>query len=231
MENIFESVDKKLKKLREVVGNKEPSLNNTSDEKNLETALEKSPVLIARLKNIQQPNELDGFFQILLNKTGIEDSSKQMIILALRKALDNSSPNNPTFTSPITKNANNTKQPTSSPTKINESFKRMQELAGTINEALKPSAYRGGWYSPSVNKPEKTEKPSKKASVVTYYQTYFKDGGAEGLKQEIPDIKIGEDYLMGDTFHWVLVLSSDTVDLNTPESFDIIKKYLKFRKS
>jgi hypothetical protein len=127
MENIFESVDKKLKKLREVV---EPPLNNTSDEKNLETALEKSPVLIARLKNIQQPNELDGFFQILLNKTGIEDSSKQMIILALRKALDNSSPDNPTFTSPITKNANNTKQPPSSLTKINESFKRMQELAG-----------------------------------------------------------------------------------------------------
>ena len=222
MENIFESVDKKLKELRKV------ELNNTSDEQMLLALIDKSPALLNRLKLIGQPNELDGFFQILLNKTGIEDANKQTIILALRKALDDLAPGEPTIT---TKKDNNKKQPTSSPTKINESFKRMQELAGTINEALKPSAYRGGWYSPSVNKPEKTEKPSKKASVVTYYQTYFKDGGAEGLKQEIPDIKVGEDYLMGDTFHWVLVLSSDTVDLNTPESFDIIKKYLKFRKS
>ena len=41
MENIFESVDKKLKKLREVVGNKEPSLNNTSDEKKFGNSLRK----------------------------------------------------------------------------------------------------------------------------------------------------------------------------------------------
>ena len=227
MENIFESVDKKLKKLREVDAEK-PSLTNTSDEKMLSALVDKLPTLKARLQNVDQTNELDGFFTTFIEQLGLKNVNKQTVILALRKALENLAPDEPTIT---TKKDNNTKQPTSSPTKINESFKRMQELAGTINEALKPSAYRGGWYSPSVNKPEKTEKPSKKASVVTYYQTYFKDGGAEGLKQEIPDIKVGEDYLMGDTFHWVLVLSSDTVDLNTPESFDIIKKYLKFRKS
>jgi hypothetical protein len=106
MENIFELVDKKLKKLREANSkNQTVSLNNTSDEINLETALEKSPVLIARLKLIGQTNELDGFFQILLNKTGIKNANKQTIRLALQKALDNSSPDNPSYTSPSTEKA------------------------------------------------------------------------------------------------------------------------------
>jgi hypothetical protein len=194
----------------------------------LSALVDKLPTLKDRLQNVDQTNELDGLFKIIVAKLGLKNANKQTVILALRKALEDLEPNEPTIT---TKKDNNTKQPTSSPTKINESFKRMQELAGTINEALKPSAYKGGWYSPSVNKPEETEKPSKNASVVSYYHTSFKDGGAEGLKQEIPDIKVGEDYLMGDTFYWVLVLSSDTVDLKTPESFGIIKKYLKFPKS
>jgi len=109
-----------------------------------------------------------------------------------------------------------------------EDFKRMQELAGitTVNEALKPSAYKGGWYSPSVNKPVKTEKPSYKASVYSSYKTDFKPGGEEGIKKEIPDIKISYGAMQEDQSMWFLVLASDTVNLNTPESFAIIKKYL-----
>jgi len=99
MENIFESVDKKLKKLREV------ELNNTSDEKMLLDLIDKSPTLLARLKNINQPTELDGFFNTLLNKTGIKNANKQTVILALKKSLDTSSPDNPSFTAPITKKA------------------------------------------------------------------------------------------------------------------------------
>jgi hypothetical protein len=110
--------------------------------------------------------------------------------------------------------------------KSNNEFKRMQELAGVINEALKPSAYKGGWYSPSINKPEKTEKPSKNASVVSFYKADFKQGGAEGIKKEIPDISINYNDMPEDTTMWFLVLSSDTVDLETLESRAIIKKYL-----
>jgi hypothetical protein len=219
MENVFESIDKKLKKLREV------DLNNTTDEQVLAKLLEKTPALLVKLKNISQPNELDGFFKIFIEKTGIEKANKQTIITALRKALEDLAPDDPNFTSP-TKKANNTKQSTPSPTKINESFKRMQKLAGTINEALKPSAYKGGWYSPSVNKPKETEKPSYSASVVSYYKTNFKQGGEEGIKKEIPDISVNYHEMQEDQSMWFLVLSSNTVDLNTPESFAIIKKYV-----
>jgi hypothetical protein len=126
MENIFESVDKKLKKLREV-GAEKPSLTNTSDEKMLSALVDKLPTLIARLQNIDTPIELDGLFKIIVAKLGLKNANKQTVILALRKALEDLEPNEPTIT---TKKDNNTKQPTSSPTKINESFKRMQELVG-----------------------------------------------------------------------------------------------------
>ena len=126
MENIFESVDKKLKKLREV-GAEKPSLTNTSDEKMLSALVDKLPTLIARLQNIDTPIELDGLFKIIVAKLGLKNANKQTVILALRKALKDLEPNEPTIT---TKKDNNTKQPTSSPTKINESFKRMQELVG-----------------------------------------------------------------------------------------------------
>jgi len=97
MENIFESVDKKLKKLREV-GAEKPSLTNTSDEKMLSALVDKLPTLKAKLKNVDQPIELDGFFKTFIEQLGLKNVSKQTVMLALRKALDNLTPGEPTIT-------------------------------------------------------------------------------------------------------------------------------------
>ena len=102
MENIFESVDKKLKKLREVDAKNQSSpkssLTNTSDEKMLSALVDKLPTLKARLQKVDQTNELDGFFTTFIEQLGLKNVNKQTVILALRKALENLAPNEPTIT-------------------------------------------------------------------------------------------------------------------------------------
>ena len=101
MENIFESVDKKLKKLREVDAKNQSSpkssLTNTSDEKMLSALVDKLPTLIARLQNIDTHIELDGLFKIIVEKLGLKNANKQTIILALKRALDDLAPGEPTI--------------------------------------------------------------------------------------------------------------------------------------
>jgi hypothetical protein len=96
MENIFELVDKKLKKLREAEA-KQP-VTNTSDEKNLGKILLQVPALVARLKNIDQVIELDGLFELILQQTNLTDVSKQTVMNALKKALEDMAPGEPTIT-------------------------------------------------------------------------------------------------------------------------------------
>ena len=98
MENILELVDKKLKALREAEVKKQQPVKNTSDEKTLETILIKTPALINRLKTIDQVNELDGLFKMILEQTNLTDVNKQTVMMALKRALDEISPNEPTIT-------------------------------------------------------------------------------------------------------------------------------------
>ena len=95
MENIFELVDKKLKKLREAEAQ---SVSNTSDETNLEKIVIQLPVLINRLKKFDQIVELDGLFKAILEQTSLKDVSKQTIMDALRRALKEMEPDSPTVT-------------------------------------------------------------------------------------------------------------------------------------
>jgi hypothetical protein len=98
MENIFELVDKKLKKLREAEAEVKSSTTNTSDEKTLGKTIIQLPALINRLKMIDQPIELDGLFAVILELTGLTDVNKQTVMLALKKALDELAPGEPTIT-------------------------------------------------------------------------------------------------------------------------------------
>jgi len=106
MENIFELVDKKLKKLREAEAKQSKTNDkdaiNTSDEKVLGKLLDKLPILTSRLQNIDQPIELDGLFIEILTETGLKNMSKQIIMNSLKTALEKLSPNNPTYSSPKT---------------------------------------------------------------------------------------------------------------------------------
>jgi hypothetical protein len=95
MENIFELVDKKLKKLRE---EEAPSVTNTGDELGLEKIVIQLPVLINRLKKFDQIVELDGLFKAILEQTSLKDVSKQTIMGALAKALKEMAPGEPTIT-------------------------------------------------------------------------------------------------------------------------------------
>jgi hypothetical protein len=94
MENIFELVDKKLKQLREE--NAESTIN-TSDEKALEKMLSQSPAILNRLKAIEQINELDGFFKVIIQKTNLNKVSKQTIMNSLRTALTSIAPDSQTI--------------------------------------------------------------------------------------------------------------------------------------
>jgi len=96
MENIFELVDKKLKKLREQEA-KQPVVN-TSDETNLEKVIIQLPALINRLEKFDQIIELDGLFKAILEQTSLKDVNKQTIMVALKKALDDIAPGEPTLT-------------------------------------------------------------------------------------------------------------------------------------
>jgi hypothetical protein len=103
MENIFELVDKKLKKLREqeakqsTTNDKDP-INNTGDEATLEKIINQLPTLLSRLEKFDQIIELDGLFKSVLEKTSLEDVPKTTIIAALAKALKDIAPASPTVT-------------------------------------------------------------------------------------------------------------------------------------
>ena len=97
MENIFELVDKKLKKLREQEAKKQPVIN-TGDELGLEKILNQLPALLSRLEKFDQIIELDGLFKSVLEKTSLEDVPKTTIIAALAKALKDISPASTTIT-------------------------------------------------------------------------------------------------------------------------------------
>jgi len=77
------------------------SLNNTintGDETRLNNIVNKLPILITALNNINQPIELDGLFKIILTATSLEDTPKNIIIGALNKALRELEPNSQKIT-------------------------------------------------------------------------------------------------------------------------------------
>ncbi len=97
MENIFELVDKKLKKLREQEAKKQPVVN-TNDEKNLGKTMIQLPTLINRLKQFDQVVELDGLFKAILEQTSLKDVNKQTIMMSLKRALEEMTPGELTIT-------------------------------------------------------------------------------------------------------------------------------------
>jgi hypothetical protein len=61
---------------------------NTPDEQNFERKLKQSSLLMQALNLINMAGELDGLFALILNSTKLDNISKQQIITALRRALD-----------------------------------------------------------------------------------------------------------------------------------------------
>jgi len=74
-----------------------PNVVNLPDEKRLQMAIDKSPLMLQRLKDIGV-TELDGLFSVILSKTKLEDTSKTVIIAAITRALKDLEPTKPTIT-------------------------------------------------------------------------------------------------------------------------------------
>jgi hypothetical protein len=74
---------------------------NTSDEMLLQKAIESLPTLKARLNNINNVTELDGFFKILMSNTALNNQSKSSIIQSLTKALKDLEPESSSITTKV----------------------------------------------------------------------------------------------------------------------------------
>ena len=96
---LAESVDNRLtkKKLKEMVREMAKEVENTPDETNVGKALNVAPNVVAKLKLINQPTELDGTFKLVLDYSELKDISKSTIVAALRRALEELEPDSQTI--------------------------------------------------------------------------------------------------------------------------------------
>jgi uncharacterized membrane-anchored protein len=68
-------------------------LVNTSDEKNLQKAVDKNPTVKQYLGKIGSTNELDGALETIISQFGLQNMPKNSIISALKSALNSLAPN------------------------------------------------------------------------------------------------------------------------------------------
>ena len=114
---------------------------NTPDEQNFERKLKQNTLLVQALNLINMAGELDGLFDVILKSTKLDNVSKQTIIAALRRALDQDKDSNftsdavkkpkPASTNPIDQARQGLRsQGPSVPNRLKEVIKKL------VNEAL-----------------------------------------------------------------------------------------------
>ena len=175
---LAESVDNKLTrgKIREMVREMaKPGVTNTPDETNLGKAVGTAPNVVAKLKLINQPTELDGTFELVLDYSELKDVSKSTIMAALKRAMDELSPDSQavnTVGNPIGPNSKNFAGPTQ---RADGTYDISDMREGEINEMAriaKPSKLADGWEEKMANLPDRFKKSTRFDRVIKYFQKY-----------------------------------------------------------
>ena len=181
---LAESMDNKLTrgKLKEMVREMvKPEVANTPDETNLGKAIGAATNVKAKLKLINQPTELDGTFELTLDYSDLKDIPKSTIMAALKRAMDQLSPETSTINTvgdPIRPNSKNFAGPTQRPDGTYDisdmrPIRTMRE--GEINEMAriaKPSKLADNWEEQMANLPDRFKKSTRFDRVIKYFQKY-----------------------------------------------------------
>jgi hypothetical protein len=139
--------------VREMVGKE---TTNTPDETNLGKAIGKSPNVVAKLNLINQPTELDGTFKLIIDYSELKNISKSTIIAALKRAMDELSPDSQTV---------NTIGDPVEPMMEGEEINEMARIA-------KPSKLADNWEEQMANLPDRFKKSTRFDRVIKYFQKY-----------------------------------------------------------
>jgi hypothetical protein len=139
--------------VREMVGKE---TTNTPDETNLGKAVGKSPNVVAKLSLINQPTELDGTFKLVLDYSELKNISKSTIMAALKRAMDELSPDSQTV---------NTIGDPVEPMMKGEEINEMARIA-------KPSKLADNWEEQMANLPDRFKKSTRFDRVIKYFQKY-----------------------------------------------------------
>jgi hypothetical protein len=139
--------------VREMVGKE---TTNTPDETNLGKAVGKSPNVVAKLSLINQPTELDGTFKLVLDYSELKNISKSTIMAALKRAMDELSPDSQTV---------NTIGDPVEPMMEGEEINEMARIA-------KPSKLADNWEEQMANLPDRFKKSTRFDRVIKYFQKY-----------------------------------------------------------
>jgi hypothetical protein len=139
--------------VREMVGKE---TTNTPDETNLDKAVGKSPNVVAKLSLINQPTELDGTFKLVLDYSELKNISKSTIMAALKRAMDELSPDSQTV---------NTIGDPVEPMMEGEEINEMARIA-------KPSKLADNWEEQMANLPDRFKKSTRFDRVIKYFQKY-----------------------------------------------------------
>ena len=176
---LTESVDNKLtkKKVKEMVREMAKGTINTPDETNLNKAIGNAPNVVAKLSFIGQPTELDGFFKITLDFSELKNVSKSTIIAALKRAMDELSPDSQTINTvgdPIGPNPKNFAGPTQRPdgTYDVDSIMKEEEEINEMARIAKPSKLADDWEEKMANLPDRFKKSTRFDRVIKYFQKY-----------------------------------------------------------
>jgi hypothetical protein len=181
---LAESTDNKLTrgKLKEMVREMvKPEVANTPDETNLGKAIGAATNVKAKLKLINQPTELDGTFELTLDYSDLKDIPKSTIMAALKRAMDQLSPETSTINTvgdPIGPNSKDFAGPTQRPDGTYDisdmrPIRTMRE--GEINEMAriaKPSKLADNWEEQMANLPDRFKKSTRFDRVIKYFQKY-----------------------------------------------------------
>lgn len=172
---LAESVDNRLtkKKLKEMVREMAKDVKNTPDETNFEKSLNAAPNVVAKLKLINQPTELDGTFKLVLDYSELKNISKTTIVAALRRALEELEPDSQT----INTVGEPEKPKYGTPEPKDNMFSPLEE---TIDEMAldemariaKPSRLADDWKEKMANLPDRFKKSTRFDRVIQYLDRY-----------------------------------------------------------
>lgn len=177
---LAESTDNKLTrgKIKEMVREMaKPGITNTPDETNLKKAVGIAPNVVAKLKLINQPTELDGTFELVLDYSELKNVSKSTVIAALKRAMDELSPDSQainTVGDPIGPNSKNFAGPTqrADGTYDVDSIMEEEEEINEMARIAKPSKLADDWEEKMANLPDRFKKSTRFDRVIKYFQKY-----------------------------------------------------------
>jgi hypothetical protein len=178
---LAESTNNKLTrgKLKEMVREMvKPEVANTPDETNLGKAIGAATNVKAKLKLINQPTELDGTFELTLDYSDLKDIPKSTIMAALKRAMDQLSPETSTINTVGDPIGPNSKIGLSQPTQradgtydISNIMKEEEEI-NEMARIAKPSKLADNWEEQMANLPDRFKKSTRFDRVIKYFQKY-----------------------------------------------------------